>query len=61
MGLNVVQLYLFQGHLGKGLGNELDNVVVVHNFIDVALIVGTGKDDNLALVAHQFIELFKLV
>jgi hypothetical protein len=36
---NSIQLNFIEGYLGKRLGDELDDVVVVHDFVDVALIV----------------------
>jgi hypothetical protein len=59
--LDVVQLDFVESNFRQRLGDEFNDVVVVDDLVDVALIVGAGKDDNLALVPHHLAELLEFV
>lgn len=59
--LNIVQLDLVERKFRERLGYELDHVVVVHNPINVALVVGAGKNDHFTLGTHQFFQLLKFI
>ena len=48
--------YFVQRNLCEGLCDEFNNVVVVHDFINIALVIRTAEDNHLAFSAHQFIE-----
>jgi hypothetical protein len=37
---DVIHLNLVEGHLSEGLGDKLNHVVVVDNFVDVAFVIG---------------------
>src|SRR5690606_19314171 len=36
-------------------------VIVIHNLIDVALVIGTGEDNYLTLIPNELVKLLELV
>jgi len=36
-------------------------MIVVHNLIDITLIIRTGKDYHFAFIANKFVELFEFI
>src|SRR5258706_684814 len=58
---DVIQFDFVQRNFRQGLGDELDNVIIVDNLVDITLIVRTGKDNDLAFILHQFTKLIEFV
>src|SRR6185295_10662438 len=58
---DVIQFDFVQRDLRQRLGDELDNVIIVDNLVNIALIVRTGKDNDLAFILNQLTELVEFV
>lgn len=58
---DVIQFDFVQRNFRQRLGDELDNVIIVDNLVDIPLIVGTGKDNDLAFILNQFTKLVEFI
>src|SRR5258706_12034179 len=58
---DVIQFDFVQRNFRQGLGDELDNVIIVDNLVNIPLIVRTGKDNDLALILDQLTKLVEFV
>jgi hypothetical protein len=59
--LNIVQFDLVKSNFGERFGYKLDYVIVVHNLIDVAFVVGARQNYDFTLVSHHLVKFLELV